>query len=60
MSNAISCEKCGRKVTSKHEVITRSDGSKWLHYDCEAGHAFHRTPAGDPVQFVECDCREAN
>jgi hypothetical protein len=52
MPKLISCANCGEKAIPKSE-LTR-DGK--IHYDCEGGHSFHRTLAGDPVQFSECGC----
>ncbi len=56
MHYPIGCERCGKKSVPKGDLIGKPDGSRWIHYDCEAGHSFHRTPAGDPVRFALCDC----
>ena len=53
MNNTISCPKCGQKAMPDKKVRTRPDGSKWIHYDCESGHLFHRTLTGDPVRFAD-------
>jgi hypothetical protein len=58
MDNNISYDICGQSATPDDEVRTRLDG-KWLHYDCTAGHRFHRIIAGSPVRFAECDRERA-
>jgi lysyl-tRNA synthetase class I len=54
------CEVCGKKAIPRSKIVTNpSDGSKWIHYDCEGGHTFHRTIAGNPVKVCACDCAES-
>jgi hypothetical protein len=56
MDGKISCKVCGHRAAPDDKMRTRPDGSRWLHYDCIAGHSFHRPIAGSLVRFTECDC----
>ena len=56
MHEKITCDKCpGNEVKAmpKDQSITRPDGSKWIHYDCENCHTFDLSLTGDRS---ECEC----
>jgi hypothetical protein len=56
MHDLMSCEKCGKVANPKDTIITKPDGSTWLHYQCREGHRFHRSLVLKPAQMADCDC----
>jgi len=56
MHELMSCEKCGKVASPKDMIITKPDGSRWLHYQCREGHRFHRNSVLRPAQLADCDC----
>ena len=49
-----------RKAQGKNLVVQHLDAPTWIHYDCEAGHAFHQALAGHPPRILDRDCEAAD
>ena len=50
---AVHCDECTGMAKPKDHLVTRLDGTRWIHYDCENGHVFDQSLLG---KREECVC----